>query len=149
VKLEHSVTIDRPVEEVFAFVSDPTNDDQFVAARISTKKTTSGPLGPGSRFDATGKFLGRRIDSSMEVSEYQPNRKICSRSLKAPVQFTDCRVVEADGNGTRLTITLESEATGGLFKLADPVVSRLAKRQLEVDVNTLKELLEASVGVAS
>ena len=147
-KLEHSVTINRPVGEVFAFVSDPTNDDQFVAARISTKMTTSGPLGPGSRFDATGKFLGRRIDSSMEVSEYQPNRKICSRSLKGPVQFTDCRVVAPEGNGTRLTITLETEGTGGLFKLADPVVSRLAKRQLEVDLNTLKELLEASVGVA-
>lgn len=146
-KLEQSIVINRPVEEVFAFVSDLTNDDQYISGRLETRRTTPGPTGPGSRFDTTSKFLGRRIESSMEVKEYQPNKKVCSRSLKSPVQFTDCRVFQAEGSGTRVTITLETDGTGGLFKLADPVIARLTGRQMEVDASTLKELLESRVAV--
>jgi len=149
VKLEHTVVINRPVEEVFAFVSDYTNDDRYITGRLDTQMTTSGPIGPGTRFDTTNKFLGRRIESSMEVSEYQPNTKISSRSVKSPVQFTDCRVFRPEGSGTRVTVTLETDGTGGLFKLADPIVAKLSKRQMETDLATLKDLLEARVPALS
>lgn len=148
-KLENSVVINRPVEEVFAFVSDYTNDDQYISGRLDTQITTPSPIGPGTRFDTTNKFLGRRIESSLEVSEYEPNRKICSRSVKSPVQFTDCRVFQPEGSGTRLTVTLETDGTGGLFKLADPIVAKLSKRQMETDLATLKDLLEARVPALS
>ena len=148
-KLEHTVVINRPVEEVFAFASDYTNDDRYISGRLETKMTTPSPIGPGTRFDTTNKFLGRRIESSMEVTEYEVNRKIRSRSVKSPVQFTDSRVFQPEGSGTRLTTTLETDGTGGLFKLADPIVAKLSKRQMETDLAMLKDLLEAQVPVLS
>ena len=44
---QHSVTIDRPIDEVFAFFSEPTNEFQW---RSQVKEiTTQGPAGVGRR----------------------------------------------------------------------------------------------------
>ena len=47
----------------------------------------------------------------------------------------------ADG-GTRFTQTFEAEI-GGFFKLAEPLVGRAIRRQMDADMATLKDLLEA------
>jgi hypothetical protein len=44
--------------------------------------------------------------------------------------------------GTRIDSTFEVEP-GGFFKLADPLVTRMAKRQFESDLANLKDLMEA------
>jgi hypothetical protein len=44
--------------------------------------------------------------------------------------------------GTKVTFRGEGDS-GGFFKLADPLVSRMAKRQLEADAANLKDLLES------
>jgi uncharacterized protein YndB with AHSA1/START domain len=42
-KLESSVVINRPPEEVFAFVTDFENSTQWMAELVEGKKTSEGP----------------------------------------------------------------------------------------------------------
>ena len=50
--------------------------------------------------------------------------------------------LEPAENGTQLTLVIEGQP-GGFFKMAEPLVVRLAKRSYEEDLNNLKEMLEA------
>ncbi|MDA8066734.1 MAG: hypothetical protein M0031_14730 [Thermaerobacter sp.] len=52
----------------------------------------------------------------------------------------------ADG-GTRVIMSYEAEA-GGIFKLGEPVLQGIARRQTEHEFQTLKALLEAGGGEA-
>ena len=51
-------------------------------------------------------------------------------------------MLEATDVGTRLHVEGEAER-GGLFRLADALVTRQARRQFRADFERLKELLEA------
>lgn len=141
-RVETSVVIERPVEEVFEFVTNPQNEALWSSTVIEQKQTSEGPMGVGATVRSTVKFLGRRFDTTFEVTEHEFNRKNCIRTVSGPIPATGCRTVEPVEGGTRLTQTTEAEI-GGFFKLAEPIVVRAGKRQWESDLATLKDLLEA------
>jgi len=140
---EHSVVIDRPVEEVFAYVTDANNDALWQSSTLDTEQTSEGAVGVGTTYRSVSKFLGRRIETTLEVTEHEPPRKQCSRVASGPIPAVGCYLFEpADGGSTRFTQNLAAEV-GGFFRLAEPLVARAFRRQLEADMATLKDLLEA------
>lgn len=146
IRIEHSVEIARPPEEVFAFVADPRNDERWTPAVEETRKTSEGPLGPGTTFESVFRLLGRRFEAFFEIAEYEPNRKVVLGSATSgPLRLTGTRSVEAVPGGARLTITVEGQ-TGGFFGVADPIFARLAGRPLKAYLANLKSLLEAAPG---
>jgi uncharacterized protein YndB with AHSA1/START domain len=142
---EHSVVIDRPIEEVFAYLTDANNDSLWQATTLETEQTSEGPVGVGTIYRSVSKFLGRRIETTVEVTEHEPPRKQCVRATSGPMLAAGCSLLEpADGASTRFTQTLEAEV-GGFFRLAEPLVARAFRRQMQADMATLKDLLEAGV----
>jgi uncharacterized protein YndB with AHSA1/START domain len=144
VKVEASVDIKRPIEEVFAYVTDPAKTPEWSSLTLECTLEGSGPIGVGSRIRTIGKLLGRRAESTAEVTEYDPPRKFAKRDISGPVHFELVRQLEAIGAGTRYRSTIVGES-GSLFKLADPAMSVLMKRTVETDLQTLKVLLETRV----
>lgn len=142
VRIEHSVTIDRPPSEVFEYISDPTNLPEWQSTALEGRMESPGPLGLGARAVEVRKFLGRRMESTMEVIGYEPDRELSFEVVSGPVPFRVSERLSPTTGGTRIDIVLEGEP-GGFFKLAEPLVARAAKRQLEADYATLKDLLEA------
>src|SRR5215207_3985490 len=143
IQQEHSVVIDRPIEEVFAFVTDPNNDPLWQSTSLETEQTSEGAVDVGATFRNTSKLLGRRIESTMEVTENEPPRRQYVRITSGPIPGEGCYLFEpADGGSTRFTQTFEAEV-GGFFRLAEPLVERAISRQTEADMATLKDLLEA------
>ena len=143
IKQEHSVVIDRPIEEVFAFVTNPNNDSLWQAWTLETEQTSEGPLDVGSTLRSTAKMLGRRIEVTMEVTENDPPHRQCVRITSGPIPATGCYQLEpAEGGSTRFRQTFEGEV-GGFFRLAEPVMGRVISRQTEADMATLKDLLES------
>ena len=144
IKQEHTVLIDRPIEEVFAFVTDPNNDSLWQAWTLETEQTSEGALDVGSTLRSTAKMLGRRIEVTMEVTQNDPPHRQCVRITSGPIPATGCYQLEpAEGGSTRFRQTLEGEV-GGFFRLAEPVVGRVISRQTEADMATLRDLLESS-----
>jgi uncharacterized protein YndB with AHSA1/START domain len=60
-RFQQSVVINRPPEQVFAFVSDLENDPQWTPGAVM-RRTSEGPLGVGTTFQQHDRFMGRRMD---------------------------------------------------------------------------------------
>lgn len=141
VRAEVSTTIKRPIEEVFALMSDSSNAPKWVSGWTESKKTSDGPIGVGTTWHGVGKFLGRRMDNDSEYTEFEANRKFTFKSA-TPFPTTMAFTFESIGGGTRVRQTVDAEP-GGFFKLAAPVLVTAAKRQFQSDLENLRDLMEA------
>ena len=144
VKVEASVDIDRPIEEVFAYVADPSRTPEWSSIALECTLEGGGLIGVGSHIKTVGKFLGRRLEATCEVTAFDAPRKFAMRAVSGPGRFEIERRLESVGEGTRYH-SIQTAESGGLFKLADPVVAALMKRTVDADHQTLKALLEARV----
>ncbi len=141
-KVEVSVVINRSVEEIFEFLANPENDPKWQSGVLEAEQTSKGPSGVGATNREVRKFMGRRIDQTFEVTEYEQNRMIKQKTTSGPMTLDTIYAFESVEGGTRVTIGGEGDS-GGFFKLADPLINRMAKRQMEADLDNLKDLLEA------
>jgi len=142
-QVEISTTIKRPVEDVWAVISNVENNPKWSSAALEAKQTSPGPIGVGTTARFVGKFLGRRIESDSVVTEFEANRKYSFESKSGPFPIKGSNTVEQIEGGTRVTATFDVEP-GGFFKLAEPLAISMAKRQLQGDLDTLKDLMEAN-----
>ena len=142
VRVELNVVINRPVEEVYAYTSNPENNSQWQSNCLGAVITSEGPTGVGTTFSDGAKFLGRRIESTFEITEYDPNRKVWFKTTSGPIPAKAGYTYESVEGGTKVTFGCEAEP-GGLFKLAKPIIVREIKREWETSLANLKDLLEA------
>lgn len=141
-KIGASVLIDRPVDEVFTYVVDPNNTAQWAGPVVEAKQTSPGPVGLGTTSSRLTQFLGRTMEAAYEITEFEPNNLYADKTTSGPVPIgARIHFVPVDG-GTKVTIEGQLEA-GGFFRIAEPIMARMARRQVATDVQTLKDLLEA------
>jgi uncharacterized membrane protein len=139
---ELTIVINRPIEEAFGFLSNLENDIKWRSEWVETRNTSGGPIGVGSTFCLTGEFLSRRIPTTYEVIEYEPNRRAAWKTVSGPLPLTFRRTFERVEGGTRFAIKYEAELRG-FFKLVMPLLAGSVKRQHEGDLRKVKELMEA------
>src|SRR5215213_9634762 len=127
-KIEVSTVINRPIEEVFAVLSNEENRSKWSSTTIEVKKTSEGPIGVGTTWRGVDRIFGRRMERESVFTEYEPNRKITQKSTSGPVPFEVQLMYESVEGGTRVTVIADAQPRG-LFKLAGPLLMRLRKRQ--------------------
>jgi uncharacterized membrane protein len=142
IKVEASIVINRPIEEVFAFLSDMENNLKWRSSQIEVKKTSEGPIGVGTTYRMVNNVLGRRIETEAEVIEYKPNRKFTSKDNSGNFPLVAQRIFEPVEGGTQVRGVLEAEPVG-FFKLAGPLLESMAKRRVQADLANLKGMMEA------
>ena len=148
VQVEKSVVINRQIEEVFAFVTNPKNITMWAGPVKEAKQTSEGPVGVGTTSIRITEFLGRKSEDSYVVTKYEPNHKFAQKATSGNLQTTENITFEPVEGGTKVTIVGEVEASG-FIKMAEPVFARVAKRQFETDMSNLKDLLEAQTEVVN
>ena len=141
-KMEHSVIIDRPLKEVFEYLADIEKQVEWRSGAVEAKKTSEGPLAVGSTGWEVLQFLGRKMEITFEVTDYQPDKLLAFRNTSGPMALRSRLTFEEVPGGTRVDFTIEGEP-GGLFKLGGPILRRIARRRIEADCSNLKDLLEA------
>jgi hypothetical protein len=141
IKVEVGVEINRPVEEIFDNMSSPENGPKWRSGVLETEQTSKGLSGVGSTNREVDRFLGRQLDQSFEVTEHESNRMIKQKTTSELMTLEISYAFDSVEGGTRLTMGGHGESDG-FFKLADPLLSRMAERQMEADVAYLKGALE-------
>jgi dehydrogenase/reductase SDR family protein 12 len=143
-RVEESIEINRPLQEVFNYVSDVGNYPEWMADALEVRKDTAGPPQQSDRFTLAIKSVGRRFETPYERTSYEANLRYTDRAVGGPVpnQRWDCTFQEVPG-GTRLTRAVEAEMSG-ILKLLEPIQKRSAERGLRRDLQTLKDVLESS-----
>ena len=102
----------------------------------------SEPLGEG-HFRDVFEDHGQRVEIDAEVLERDPPRRLVVRLHASAFEATSTQRLEPVRDGSRLTTQVETTYTKRLVRLVGPLVARRAQRQLEQDLATLKELVEA------
>jgi len=144
-----NVFINRATEEIFAYTSDIENMVDWSSVIISTRKISPGEIHLGARVRSTIRFLGKWLDITFEVVEFEPNRYL---TLKSIAGVTHClfsyQFEPAEGGGTIVSLGTIIHFTVGILDLAEPVVTNVIRRQLEHDLLTLKDILEARTSMS-
>jgi uncharacterized protein YndB with AHSA1/START domain len=142
IHVELTVVVDRPVEEVFAYVTDPAKLAEWQPNVISVSKETDGPMGPGTRLREVrrGPF-GRSVEALVEVAEYEENRRFDLRIVSGPLPIDGRNEFRPADGGTRIDFVAESRISGP-FRLAEPILARALRRQFAGYYERLKQLLE-------
>ena len=141
IKVEHSVVINRPVPEVFAFVTDPANNAKWQEGLVESRMASAGTMGVGTQLTDVRKFLDQDMESKLEVLVYEPNKRFMQKVISGPIPFEIIETFDPDVNGTKLTVLIHGEP-GGFFKLAAAMVQKQLENQLQGDAERLKKVLE-------
>lgn len=141
IKFSKEFHIERPPQEVFDFVANPANDTKWRESAVSSEWVTDGPIAVGSQLKTVDKLMGREIESTAEITAYDPPHKYGQKTVGGPMPFEFTIVLESDGGGTKLTMAGQAEV-GGFFKLAEGLVGKQLEKQIEADFKGLKQVLE-------
>ena len=101
-KFESSIFINRPPQEVFDYVTNPTNSARWQSGTQSAEWTSDGPHGVGSTFKVVTSLLGRKIEAVVEVTGREPPSLSRIKSVSGPIPFESTTKFEAQGDGTLL-----------------------------------------------
>lgn len=138
-----SVDIDRSPEEVFAYMADPARQVEWQESLVSVRVETEGPIRAGARLTHRRKVGPRTMESTSELTAYEPPRLLAFRTLDGPIRAQGSGRVEPTESGSRVSLELDFSGHG-LGKLMLPIVRRQAARQVVTDHQTLKRILESA-----
>jgi uncharacterized protein YndB with AHSA1/START domain len=145
-RFECSVTIDRPIEEVFAVLTDPTRSPEWSKHSVRGELLTEGPPRVGSRRRSVVKGFGGigTMESVFEVTEIDPLRAVALKQVSASwggSGSTRYTFTPVDG-GTRVDWTWELNP-GGVIKHFERPMLALTRRGFQSDLENLKRLMES------
>jgi uncharacterized membrane protein len=141
IKVEKTGVVDRPIDEVFAYIGDQLNAPRWQAALVEVKRVTEGPLGIGTKHAFVRSFMGRRLEASNEYVAYEPGKLITFKSTSGLVAFEASYLFESVAGGTKVTSRIEMNARG-LLSLAEPLIARNLRREMDAAFVALKDLFE-------
>ena len=142
INLNVSTMIYRPIHQVFDFVSTPENDVEWQYGTLTAAGLSEGASKPGSFFRSIGHLLGRRVQSTFEVTEYEPNRKYGFKSLSGPLHSQTSYTFEVASGSTRISISTQAHVVD-FFQINERLLEKKMKKELKVNLTLLKDLLEA------
>jgi uncharacterized protein YndB with AHSA1/START domain len=137
-----SVVLNKPIEEVFSFLTDPDRDTNWRRPYVlSSRKLTDGPLGVGSRFETVNRFLGKKETVVTEVTALEPPSLLSWKQVNKGTFVADgSYTLERSNGGTKLTLELTGEGHG----ILRPFESAFARyQQRRVIPRFLRQLVEA------
>ena len=140
-----TVVIDRPIEEVFDFLADGTNDPKFSPRVLEIRKTTDGPAGVGTVYASTVKDAGMKTKREFRLTEFErPSRIRWTETSKNIITVPEGGYdFTLEGRWTRLSFYNRFEAHG-LGKLIAPLALRSAIKGADDFGRRIKAAVEAS-----
>jgi uncharacterized membrane protein len=136
VEFDLEVSIDRPVAEVFAYVTDVRNVPEWQESADSAEW-----IEEGRSFRERRSFMGRTAEIELEVTSLEADRRFDVRAVRAPVKFEIRHSFEGGEGGTLLRVHGEAKL-GGALRFAAGMAKRQAEGQFRKDFQRLKAVLE-------
>lgn len=139
--IEGAIQIREPVERVFDFVADQTNEPRYNRRMSSSKKISPGPIGLGTRFRVMVASGRRPLEMEIEVTEYDRPRRFGSHTVMPAADVTGVLTFQQLGDSTVMKWTWEVQPKGPA-RFFSPIVTLLGRRQEQEIWTGLKQVLE-------
>jgi len=141
-----STFIQQPINRVFDFISKPENDFQWQYETLSSSQTSEGVITVGSSFRSTGHLMGNRIQSTFEVTEYEPNKRYGFKSLSGPLQSVTSYSLDISKRYTQVKISTQANVVNKL-EFNENILEKKMKRQIKENLAMLKNILESGSAI--
>lgn len=143
IRIEDRTSIDCPVEEVWRFVSDPSNTPHWYQGTLEVRQISEGPTAVGTTFETVIQFRGRSLVAGARCIVLNPNKEVTWEfTLGLMKGSTDSwRMEPIDEMSTRLTRVFDMRVNG-FWRLIQPIVVRGTKRAHEAEIHNVKRILE-------
>ena len=140
--IEVSVEISKSIDEVFSYVTNSSHAFVWRSALIAVTSVPKEGIKVGYTFQERTKLLDQIVETTYEVVEWMPPRRLTYKSIVGDVSGLISLRFEQTTSGTRVLMRAEQS-----FDLAFPQHEQLAihaiRRILQGDLQTLKEVLES------
>lgn len=141
-EVQAAAEIERGADVVFDYLADMENNPRWQKGQQHCRWTSDPPLAVGSTYEQSAKFLGKEINSSFEVVEFEPGRRIRIVTVGGTMPIDVTRQVEPLGDSRcRVSATVKGDPPG-LMRLFGPLLDLMVKRSVRQDYQRLKDLLE-------
>lgn len=141
-RAELTIAIDRPPEDVFAYLADVSNLTEWQSGVHSAEIEGGGAATAGARIVESRTLLGKEMTTTLEIVDFDPPRLFTLRALDGPVLLTIRHELEPTGGETELRVVVDGEVKH-MPGFAGGLMMRGAERQFRKDFERLKRVLEA------
>ncbi len=140
-EIKGSVDVQRPVEEVFAYLTDPSNNLKWEKGVLEMELTSEGPVGVGSKGRRVENYMGRD-EGTYEITEFETNKGFSFRFESEKFAGDGGYSLESAGDGTKLTYRFNAKPKNPIWGLLTPLMMPMVSRQTRKNYSNLKQLLE-------
>jgi uncharacterized protein YndB with AHSA1/START domain len=138
-----SVRVARPIEEVFAFVSDPRFFPEWNSAVEAVQHIFGEPSQLGSTYAMRRQLPTGPVDNQLEIVGREHPTEFRVRTTSGPTPFTYSYRFDSDGVDTVVYLEATVELQG-VAPMAKPLAARAVRRGVDANFAALKRTLEAS-----
>jgi carbon monoxide dehydrogenase subunit G len=138
-----SAEVNRPADEVFAYATDPTRFAEWQHGVIDGRMADPAAPTAGARCVTTRRIGRANRASTSELTHIEPPRAWGVRGIDGPIRaVVDVTVEPLAPARSRLTITVDFQGHGVGKLLVPLLVRREARKEMPVNIATLKRRLE-------
>jgi carbon monoxide dehydrogenase subunit G len=141
-RITNSIIISRPIEDVFAALTNVENTGKLFPARVKEWWTSEPPHGVGSTRHALVTMGWFRSENDAVATVYEPPRHAVMRGTSKNAPFEATLNFEPVEGGTRVEVTTELSLRGPA-RLFGPMFARWYGSNWERGMVKLKEMMES------
>ena len=140
------VTINREPADVWAYVSDVTNQDHWVDGMSNSEVVGEGQIGRGTQIRGVYTYGGNDGPVEMTITEFRAGRVLAIEASEGPFPFTGRLTLERSGPSTIVTNSMAAGSdhivTSIMFTVLRPLMKMMMARQMRKELGQLKAILE-------
>ncbi len=141
-----TITIEREPAEVWAYVSDPTNQDHWVDGMSESEVVGDEPIGRGTQLRGMYTYGSQSAPVVMTITEFREGRQLAIEASEGPFPFSGQLSLERAGGDTNVTNAMTAGSdhivTSIMFTVFRPLTKWMMGRQLRKELGQLKAILE-------
>ena len=141
IQITSSTLIYRPITRVYEFISTPENDFQWQYGTLASTRLPGRAIGLGACFQSIGNFMGQRIQTTYEVTEYALNSRYGFKSLSGPLQSITSFAFDMVTGGAQVKLSMQANLIN-MIEFSENVMEKKMKRQFKENLAMLKNVLE-------
>jgi carbon monoxide dehydrogenase subunit G len=149
IRIESSIQINRPRDEVFDFLSNVDNLPKWQSGVVESRRLTQGPVRVGFQYEETVKVGPWKLNAVCTITDLKTNERFAFQmSSSGPLDCDGRFDLQPVAGGTRLTISGIAQLKG-IWRLMQPVLAGELRKETRIELSTIKLLLEAAAPVTS
>jgi carbon monoxide dehydrogenase subunit G len=143
-RVERTARIGAPPDDLFAYLADLDNLDEWMAGIVSAEVTSGSELGVGSTARVVRALGGQQVEAELTVDAYDPpDRLVISSEVSAVRVTASLDLAAADGEATDLRFAMEIRGSM-LTRFMEPMIAGAAGGEIDATLERLRARFVAS-----